>query len=196
MPPPGDPSLPVLIQEGRADLVTLHKCADGTDFPCAGKSVDDLVQYVNSSARLAGAAAKAGSTYRAFHPEDMVVRVPGTSVKKLKNLENYGTTGSDKLLWLSGNDVSDFPANDSCEGDIGVIEPGVASYFVLPAGDYDFSYEVKDVTPGGNPGSMSITSRQWAAQRWLDHGAWFELDRKRTNTYDPVRKRDPDDMAF
>ena len=41
--------VPTLLQEGRADLITQHKCASGTKFFCAGKSADDLALYVNSA---------------------------------------------------------------------------------------------------------------------------------------------------
>ena len=141
-PREGDPELPVLFQSGRADLVTLHKCADGTSFPCAGKSADDLVQYVRAadddfegapgpadSENLANvgsgnAAENAGSPYRAFRPGDVVTHVPDLNADggrrvRVNALPNNLPTGdrskypANRPAWYTAHDLADRPGDSN-----------------------------------------------------------------------------------
>ena len=136
-PPSGDPSLPVLFQEGRADLLTLHKCADGANFPCAGKSAKDPVQYVNGADGAddgsGNAAQKSGSLYRVFRTEDVVTHVADFTTTDSDDPVSYEADGGrtadgGKVVWWAGNDN----ANDTGVG----IFPGVVSRFVAPGTGY------------------------------------------------------------
>ena len=116
-PPSGDPELPVVFQKGRADLMTVHKCADGVNFPCAGKSAGDLVQYAWAgddvfNGRVAtdgsgnewlayvgsgNAAQNAGSAYRAFHTEDTVTHVADFTTTDSNDPVRYEADGGRRV---------------------------------------------------------------------------------------------------
>ena len=95
--PAGAP--PVLLDQGRADLLTLQKCASAAQLGCAGKSAGDLTLNVvsaegashrtvtegnnihNAATKIpvavgGNAAMNAGSDHRIFRPGDVVVHVP------------------------------------------------------------------------------------------------------------------------
>ena len=137
-PPSSDPELPVLFQEGRADLITLHKCADGTSFPCAGKSADDLVQYVDGSADAAdgsgNAAQNAGSLYRVFRAEDVVTHVADLTTTEGggRIVRKYPASPS-KVVWYAGHDVADISTDPN---DFGIL-PGVSTKYRFLGPDYN-----------------------------------------------------------
>ena len=167
-PPKGDPSLPVLFQEGRADLLTLHKCADGVSFPCAGKTAGNPVQYVDSSALAASgtgdantgnAAANAGSIYRAFRPTDVVVHV-ADSTDTRKALNNAASPAVKQIYWQSGHDVKN-------QGTLPVL-PGVAAKWIMPRSEFPgkvFCSSAADRTPNGRPAGLTINDGLWASTR-------------------------------
>ena len=151
-PPSGDPELPVLLQEGRADLLTMHKCADGASFPCAGKSADDLVQYVDGSALAASgagdaatgnAAENAGSPYRAFQTTDVVTHVADFTTTDSDDPVSYVADGGravrkhptspSKVVWYVGHDVADNPGDSN---DFGIL-PGVSTKYRFLGPDYN-----------------------------------------------------------
>ena len=135
-PPSGDPELPVLFQEGRADLLTLRPCTD-TNFPCSPDSsnpanpADPLVRYVVSGVEAAGvAAANAGSPYRAFRSEDVVVHVPDmTGVRRANRVD---ATGTQVIVWYSGNARADDPDDSNDFG----INPGVSNWYRYAGRDF------------------------------------------------------------
>ena len=176
-PPSGDPELPFLLQSGRADLMTLHKCADGVNFPCEGKSAGDLVQYVAGEGAddHGNAAENAGSPYRAFQTEDVMVHVQDASPQRqiLKDLSDNTKTG---LYWLTGNPVANFTYNDAWTSEEYGIIPGVSVnlvFFDRTAADKDFTLAMVDKTPGGWPGRVTVNTAAWGKARqswsyWLD----------------------------
>ena len=168
-PPSDDPEMPVLFQEGRADLVTLHKCADGKSFPCAGKSTDDLVQYVRAgsddfegapgpvdSENLANvgsgnAAENAGSPYRAFRPGDVVTHVPDSTtiggrrvrVNAEPNNVPSGTYPANRPAWYTAHDLADRPSDSNDFGHLATLGnylKGVAVKYRFLGADYNRYY--------------------------------------------------------
>ena len=136
--PAGKP--PVLLRDGRADIVTLYKCASGDVanggvFPCQGKAANDLALYVDGY-RLAAedtvktdtvdasgsAAERAGASYRLFRPEDVVIHVPDNYARRARK-DIDGTTYPAGTAWRSGNDEGDDPTDNN---DYGYI-PGVST---------------------------------------------------------------------
>ena len=186
-PPSGDPSLPVLFQEGRADLVTQHKCADGTSFPCDGKSADDLALYVNSATDAASdtgdadngnAADNAGSTYRAFRTTDVVMHVADADDTR-KALNN--NQSASEVHWQSGSDQADYPGNWVGWNDEFGVLPGVAVKVIRPSGYTGkiFCYAMEDKTPGGRPGGLNVRRALYAKYRASWNG-WWNFDQAAT----------------
>ncbi len=190
-----DPSLPVLFQSGRADLLTVHKCADGVNFPCAGKSAGDLAQYVDGSTLAASgtgdtatgnAAENAGSIYRAFRAEDVVTHVADlTTAAGGGRIVRKHPTSPSKAVWYTGHDLADI-ANDN--NDFGPL-PGVAAKYTYLGAAYkphkwsicdlhrpqyikDGTGDVCDSTAAEpNPGNIrGIYYRTWSFML-LDEGA-------------------------
>ena len=149
----------MLFQEGRADLVTVHKCADGTSFPCAGRTAGNPAQYVNSGTDGGGsvrgnAADNAGSIYRAFRPTDVVVHV-ADSYDNRAALDNTASPKVKQVYWRSGNDAGTLP--------------GVAAQWVVSRTDEFpgkvFCSSAADRTPNGRPGGLSFVDALYASQR-------------------------------
>ncbi len=121
---------PVLLRDGRADIITLYQCASGDVasggfLPCQGKTADDLALYVDAS-RLAledakttddidasgSAAARAGADYRLFRPEDVVIHVPDQAARRLRVVTDLPTYPAGNV-WYSGNDNADDPDDNN-----------------------------------------------------------------------------------
>ncbi len=167
---PPDPERPVLFQEGRADLMTLHKCADGTSFPCDGKSAGDLVQYVRMASDVFDgshlayidsglAAANAGSPYSAFRPGDVVTHVRDLDTaggrRARKNVQTGYPAGP---AWHTGNDRPDDPNDGNDFGPLNLKGVSVKTrwlgadynryYFsICPKHNADYLTDLTNTTP-------------------------------------------------
>ena len=115
-PAPSDPPaagdvLPVLLTEGRADLLTMYGCVGKTVYPCDSTDTVELV--------IGGgdAAANAGLPYEYFQPEDVIVHIDDIAGRNKPDDE----TG---IFWWSGSDVEKPHSGGANHG--GIL-PGVAA---------------------------------------------------------------------
>ena len=176
--------LPVLLTEGRADLLTLVGCAGKTDYPCEATTpaTPNRVELVIGGK---AAAVNAGMPYQYFQPEDVVVHIPDLAGRNT-------VSGVDGILWWSGSDEASTGANHP-----GLL-PGVAGwpfYECLEDTDsntpgnqpeYDgWKLVIADITDGeGNtidrtPGSMII----WSTGSLKNHSfGYVDVDGGSTNT--------------
>ena len=191
----GDPpaaELPVLLTDGRADLLNLHGCVGKSDYPC--DSTDSVELVVGGK----DAAANAGMQYPYFQPEEVVVHIPDLASR---NLHKNGTS----TFWWSGSDKEAGHHQPNHPGEL----PGVAAkaHFEcltdkdpnnLPTDDPEYkgwTIAIADITDGqGNsvdhtPGAMIVTSLislKNSSFSWVDvdgsHGS-----KRKTFTYDAFK---------
>ena len=83
--------LPVLLNEGLAQLFTLYGCVGKTTYPC--DSTNTVEQVVGGK----DAAVNAGLPYRYFQPEDVVVHIPDPAGRNKP-------TGETGIFWWSGSE--------------------------------------------------------------------------------------------
>ena len=165
---PPEAVAPVLLEEGRADLLTLQRCANGAQFGCAGKADGDLTLNVVSAedahhaislgsgeraydvAVGGNAAVNAGSARRIFSPEEVVVHVPdvapvnlliATKTRHLRRNDQTPNYPVSKTVWYTGHDIKDIPdtGSNADPNDFG-LRAGVAAKYRFPGIDYNKYY--------------------------------------------------------
>ena len=176
--PPASES-PVLLTDGRADLLTLVGCASKTDYPCEATdpATPNRVEHVIGGG---DAAANAGTPYEYFQPEDVIVHIPDP-------VGRNKPTGETGIFWWSGSDQE---ADHDQNNHPGLL-PGVAAKLHFEclmdkdpntSPDDDPEYKgiiitIADITDGQNntidhtPGAMIIGAVQQLNNRsetWLD----------------------------
>ena len=170
--------LPVLLTDGRADLLTLYGCVGKSTYPCdATDSVELLIGGQD-------AAANAGMLYPYFQPEDVVVHIPDPAAR---NLHKNGTS----TFWWSGSDKDATHSQTNHPGRL----PGVAAkaHFECltdknpstgPTDDPEYkswTITIADLTDAQTPGAMiigSLVTLKKSTTSWVDVDGDQGNDRK------------------
>ncbi len=148
---------PVLLRDGRADLLNLVGCANRTDYPCPATATTSVRLVIGGG----DAAANAGQPYEYLQPEDVVVHVPDHAGRNIPGRDTIDKETS--VFWWTGSDDEGPHSDNTHPGFL----PGVVVYehYECTSPDYDgWKLAIADITDGqGNtidrtPGTMIIGS--------------------------------------